>query len=81
MTSTAGLSNFMNTDLQKILILWLKEYRRVNSLSQEETAKIFKVTLSTYRNWETGRFAPSKASHERIRKLMKLRMKQGITYP
>jgi|TARA_R100000781_G_C4053102_1_gene118350 DNA-binding transcriptional regulator YiaG len=64
----------MKKEKKEIISLWLREYRKNESLSQEETARKFKTSLSTYRNWETGRFAPSPAYLSKIERLIKSRL-------
>jgi DNA-binding transcriptional regulator YiaG len=64
----------MKKEKKEIISLWLREYRKNESLSQEETARKFKTSLSTYRNWETGRFAPSPVYLSKIERLIKSRL-------
>jgi len=63
----------MKKEKKELLSLWLREFRKLEDLSQEETARIFKTSLSTYRNWETGRYAPSPVYLSKIERLIKSR--------
>ena len=48
----------------------LREYRQRENLSQEEMSDYFSVSLSTYRNWETGRSNPTRINEKKIRYLL-----------
>jgi len=51
--------------------LSLRAYRRLNNFSQEEMAHKLNVSLSTYRNWETNRFVPTKNHIKKIDQILK----------
>jgi|TARA_R100001163_G_C5046702_1_gene183938 DNA-binding transcriptional regulator YiaG len=48
----------------------LREYRSKYQLAQEEMSRHFSVSLSTYRNWESGRSKPTRINEKKIRDLI-----------
>lgn len=54
----------------------LREFRSIYNFSQEEMCVHFSVSLSTYRNWETGRSKPTKTNSKKIRKLLEKEIKK-----
>ena len=55
-------------DLSMVLI----KYKEENQKTQIDMAKMFKVSLSSYRNWECGVTTPSESSMKRIKEILEV---------
>jgi len=47
----------------------IKAWRKSLKWTQEQMARELDVSLSTLRNWEYGKYEPSKMAQEKIKKL------------
>ena len=55
-----------------LLAAALREFRQNDpqKATQEEMSRYFSVSLSTYRNWESGRSKPTRENEKKIKNLL-----------
>lgn len=55
----------------------MKSIRIGKKLTQLEMAKLIGVTLSTYRNWESGANQPSDINEQRLKEVLNINKEEG----